>query len=104
MADKVENTKPEPKKKKEFEYKLHSHTDKLSMLLEMMFDKRAKRKTKVIKGEKTYNAIFPLAVPLLAGPAAITSVITSIFMSALASKRKCQNWHLSFVKAGSTAE
>tara|TARA_A100001391_G_scaffold144625_1_gene102312 strand:- start:19 stop:348 length:330 start_codon:yes stop_codon:yes gene_type:complete len=38
MADKVENTKPEPKKKKEFEYKLHSHTDKLSMLLEMMFE------------------------------------------------------------------
>ena len=39
MADIVEENKPTPKKKKkEFEYKLHSHTDKLSMLLEMMYE------------------------------------------------------------------
>ncbi len=47
----------------------------LLISLEMMLNKRAERKTKVIKGEKNYSAIFPLAVPLLAGPAAITSVI-----------------------------
>jgi len=47
----------------------------LLISLEMLLNKRAERKTKVIKGEKNYSAIFPLAVPLLAGPAAITSVI-----------------------------
>ena len=36
--------------------------------------------------------------------AAITSVSAAIFMSACASKRKCQKWHFSFVSAGSTAE
>ncbi len=49
----------------------------LLISLEMMFDKRSERKTKVIKAEKNYTSIFPLAVPLLAGPAAITSVIIS---------------------------
>ncbi len=47
----------------------------LLISLEMMLNKRAERKSKVIQGEKNYSAIFPLAVPLLAGPAAITSVI-----------------------------
>lgn len=49
----------------------------LIISLEMMLNKRSERKTKVIKGEKNYSAIYPLAVPLLAGPAAITSVIIS---------------------------
>ena len=33
----------------------------LLISLEMMFDKRSERKTKVIKAEKNYTSIFPLA-------------------------------------------
>ena len=43
--------------------------------LEMLFNKRQERKEQVLdqKGDKL--SIFPLAIPILAGPAAITSVI-----------------------------
>ena len=49
----------------------------LLISIEMLFNKRAKRKAEMIKEDKQHTAIFPLAVPLLAGPAAITSVIIS---------------------------
>lgn len=43
--------------------------------IEMLMNKRVKRRENFMKNEKVFNAIYPLAVPLLAGPAAITSVI-----------------------------
>ena len=49
----------------------------LIISLEMMFDKRLERKKKIIKSDDIYNPIFPLAIPLLAGPASITSVIVT---------------------------
>ena len=49
----------------------------LLIAIEMMFDKRSERREKSIKSDKIYNAIFPLAIPLLAGPASITSVIVA---------------------------
>ena len=49
----------------------------LIISLEMMFDKRLERKEKIIKSDDIYNPIFPLAIPLLAGPASITSVIVT---------------------------
>ena len=52
----------------------------LLIAIEMMFNKRAKRRAQVMQKEKLHAAIFPLAVPLLAGPAAITSVIVSSSM------------------------
>ena len=46
--------------------------------LEMLFDKRSQRKEDQIKESSAATSIFPLAIPLLAGPAAITSVIVSV--------------------------
>ena len=46
--------------------------------LEMLFDKRSQRKEDEIKENSATTGIFPLAIPLLAGPAAITSVMVSV--------------------------
>ena len=46
--------------------------------LEMLFDKRQERKAKDIENVSNNIAIFPLAIPLLSGPAAITSVIVIV--------------------------
>ena len=46
--------------------------------LEMLFDKRQERKEKNIKNISDNVAVFPLAIPLLSGPAAITSVIVIV--------------------------
>jgi multiple antibiotic resistance protein len=46
--------------------------------LEMLFDKRHQRKEENINFTSEKLSIFPLATPLLAGPAAITSVIVSV--------------------------
>ena len=46
--------------------------------LEMLFDKRSQRKEDQIKESSAVTSVFPLAIPLLAGPAAITSVIVSV--------------------------
>ena len=46
--------------------------------LEMLFDKRSQRKEDEIKESSATTSIFPLAIPLLAGPAAITSVMVSV--------------------------
>ena len=49
----------------------------LLISIEMLLDKRSARKEKSIQGKIISTSIFPLAIPLLAGPAAITSVIVS---------------------------
>ena len=46
--------------------------------MEMLFDKRQERKEKDIQNVSNNIAIFPLAIPLLSGPAAITSVIVIV--------------------------
>ena len=46
--------------------------------LEMLFDKRHHRKEENVNFTYDKLSIFPLATPLLAGPAAITSVIVSV--------------------------
>jgi len=46
--------------------------------LEMLFDKRNQRKEEDVNFTSDKLSIFPLATPLLAGPAAITSVIVSV--------------------------
>jgi len=46
--------------------------------LEMLFDKRSQRKEDEIRESSAATSVFPLAIPLLAGPAAITSVIVSV--------------------------
>ena len=46
--------------------------------LEMLFDKRHQRKEENVNFTSDKLSIFPLATPLLAGPAAITSVIVSV--------------------------
>jgi len=43
--------------------------------LEMLFSKRQERKEQILDSNKDKISIFPLAIPILAGPAAITSVI-----------------------------
>ncbi len=43
--------------------------------IEMLFNKRQTRKEKIILQTADKLSIFPLAIPILAGPAAITSVI-----------------------------
>jgi multiple antibiotic resistance protein len=43
--------------------------------IEMLFNKRQERKEQILDQTKNKLSIFPLAVPILAGPAAITSVI-----------------------------
>jgi multiple antibiotic resistance protein len=49
----------------------------LLISIEMLLDKRSARKEKSIQSKIISTGIFPLAIPLLAGPAAITSVIVS---------------------------
>jgi len=46
--------------------------------LEMLFDIRSERKKRSISDKRDKISIFPIAIPLLAGPAAITSVILTI--------------------------
>jgi multiple antibiotic resistance protein len=46
--------------------------------LEMLFDIRSQRKKRSINDKRDKISIFPIAIPLLAGPAAITSVILTI--------------------------
>src|SRR5210317_530250 len=48
--------------------------------LEMLFDIRSERKKKSINDKRDKISIFPIAIPLLAGPAAITSVIFVSFI------------------------
>lgn len=43
--------------------------------IEMLFDKRQERKEQIANKSNDKLSIFPLAIPILAGPAAITSVI-----------------------------
>ena len=43
--------------------------------LEMLFNKRQERKEQIIEQSQEKISVFPLAIPILAGPAAITSVI-----------------------------
>ncbi len=43
--------------------------------LEMLFNKRQERKEQILDLNKDKISIFPLAIPILAGPAAITSVV-----------------------------
>ena len=49
----------------------------LLIAMEMLLDKRSARKEKSVQSKVITTSIFPLAIPLLAGPAAITSVIVS---------------------------
>jgi multiple antibiotic resistance protein len=46
--------------------------------LEMLFEIRSERKKRSINDKRDKISIFPIAIPLLAGPAAITSVILTI--------------------------
>ena len=46
--------------------------------MEMLFDKRQQRKEDDIEYNSERVSVFPLATPLIAGPAAITSVIVSV--------------------------
>ena len=46
--------------------------------MEMLFDKRQQRKEEDLEYNSERVSIFPLATPLLAGPAGITSVIVSV--------------------------
>ena len=50
----------------------------LLISIEMLLDKRFARKKKSIKNGTISYINFPLAIPILAGPAAITSVISII--------------------------
>ncbi|MDC0226735.1 MarC family protein, partial [Alphaproteobacteria bacterium] len=43
--------------------------------IEMLFNKRQERKEQAINQKNEKISIFPLAIPILAGPAAITSVM-----------------------------
>ena len=43
--------------------------------IEMLFNKRQERKERILDLTKDKISVFPLAIPILAGPAAITSVI-----------------------------
>ena len=49
----------------------------LLISIEMLLDKRSARKEKSIQSGTISSSIFPLAIPILAGPAAITSVVVS---------------------------
>ena len=50
----------------------------LIIAIEMLFDKRQQRKEEDIDLNSDNISIFPLATPIIAGPAAITSVIVSV--------------------------
>ena len=46
--------------------------------MEMLFDKRQQRKEDDLEYNSERVSVFPLATPLIAGPAGITSVIVSV--------------------------
>jgi len=50
----------------------------LIIAIEMLFDKRQQRKEEDIDFNSDNISVFPLATPIIAGPAAITSVIVSV--------------------------
>ena len=50
----------------------------LLIAIEMLFDKRQQRKEEDIDLTSDNISVFPLATPIIAGPAAITSVIVSV--------------------------
>ncbi|MDC0997600.1 MarC family protein, partial [Candidatus Pelagibacter sp.] len=50
----------------------------LIIAIEMLFDKRQQRKGEDLDLNSDNVSIFPLATPIIAGPAAITSVIVSV--------------------------
>ena len=50
----------------------------LLISMEMLFDKRQQRKEDDIDFKSENVSVFPLATPIIAGPAAITSVIVSV--------------------------
>jgi len=50
----------------------------LLIAIEMLFDKRQQRKETDIDLSSDNISVFPLAIPIIAGPAAITSVIVSV--------------------------
>jgi len=50
----------------------------LIIAIEMLFDKRQQRKEEDIDLNSDNISVFPLATPIIAGPAAITSVIVSV--------------------------
>ena len=50
----------------------------LLIAIEMLFDKRQQRKEEDIDLNSDNVSVFPLATPIIAGPAAITSVIVSV--------------------------
>ncbi|MDA9597400.1 MarC family protein [Candidatus Pelagibacter sp.] len=50
----------------------------LMIAIEMLFDKRQQRKEVDIDFNSDNVSVFPLATPIIAGPAAITSVIVSV--------------------------
>jgi len=50
----------------------------LMIAIEMLFDKRRQRKEVDIDLNSDNVSVFPLATPIIAGPAAITSVIVSV--------------------------
>jgi len=50
----------------------------LIIALEMLFDKRQQRKGEDLDLNSDNVSVFPLATPIIAGPAAITSVIVSV--------------------------
>ena len=50
----------------------------LLISMEMLFDKRQQRKEDDIDFNSENVSVFPLATPIIAGPAAITSVIVSV--------------------------
>ena len=50
----------------------------LIIAIEMLFDKRQQRKEEDIELYSDNVSVFPLATPIIAGPAAITSVIVSV--------------------------
>tara|TARA_B110000444_G_scaffold237551_1_gene250396 strand:+ start:112 stop:720 length:609 start_codon:yes stop_codon:yes gene_type:complete len=50
----------------------------LIIAIEMLFDKRQQRKEEDINLNSDNVSVFPLAIPIIAGPAAITSVMVSV--------------------------
>jgi multiple antibiotic resistance protein len=50
----------------------------LLIAIEMLFDKRQQRKEEDINLNSDNVSVFPLAIPIIAGPAAITSVMVSV--------------------------
>ena len=50
----------------------------LIIAIEMLFDKRQQRKEEDVDLNSDNVSVFPLATPIIAGPAAITSVIVSV--------------------------